>query len=70
VTCKVHVRSAMYLALVRLEAFGFEIVPTTADRAVRASLLKLKRKIPYVDAFGAELTAESPEHFLVAQILT
>ena len=36
-----------------------------AERAVRASLIKLKRKIPYVDAFGVELAAESPDRILV-----
>ncbi|MBZ5652917.1 MAG: PIN domain-containing protein [Acidobacteriia bacterium] len=65
VTCKTHGRSAMDLALSRLEAFGLEIVPATAERAVRASLIKLKRKIPYVDAFGAELSADSADHVLV-----
>jgi predicted nucleic acid-binding protein len=65
VTCKVRGRSAMDLALTRLEAFGFHIVPAGAERAVRASLIKLKRKIPYVDAFGVELAADSPDHVLV-----
>jgi len=65
VTCKVHGRSAMDLALARLEAFGFEIVPATAEPAVRAALVKLKTKIPYVDAFGVELTAESSDYLLV-----
>ncbi len=65
VTCKVRGRSAMDLALARLEAFGFEIVPASAERAVRASLIKLKRAIPYVDAFGVELAAESPDRILV-----
>ena len=65
VTCKTHGRSAMDLVLSRLEAFGLEIVPATAERAVRASLIKLKRKIPYVDAFGAELAADSADHVLV-----
>lgn len=65
VTCKVRGRSAMDLALARLEAFGFHIVPAGAERAVRASLIKLKRKIPYVDAFGVELATDSPDHVLV-----
>ena len=65
VTCKVRGRSAMDLALERLEAFGLEIVPATAERAVRTSLIKLKRKIPYLDAFGVELAADSPDHVLV-----
>ena len=49
----------------RLEAFGFEIAPVNPERAVRASLIKLKRKIPYVDAFGVELAAESSDRILV-----
>ncbi len=65
VTCKVRGRSAMNLALARLDAFGFEIVAATAERALRASLIKLKRMIPYVDAFGVELAADSPDHVLV-----
>ena len=51
--------------LARLEAFGFEIVPVNPERAVRASLIKLNRKIPYVDAFGVELAAESSDRILV-----
>jgi predicted nucleic acid-binding protein len=65
VTCKVHGRPAMDLALARLEAFGLEVAPASAERAVRASLIKLKRKIPYGDAFGVELAADSPDHVLV-----
>lgn len=55
----------MEAALARLEAFGSEVVPASAERAVRASLIKLKRKIPYVDAFGVELAADSPDYVLV-----
>ncbi len=65
VTCKVHGRAGMDLAMSRLETFGLEIVPATAERAVRAALIKLKRSIPYVDAFGAELAADSADHVLV-----
>ena len=65
VTCKVHGRAAMDLALSRLAAFGFELVPATSERALRAALIKLKRKIPYVDAFGVELVADSSDHVLV-----
>ncbi len=64
VTCKIHGRIAMDLVLARLETFGLEIVPATAERAVRASLIKLNKGIPYVDAFGAEL-AGSADHVLV-----
>jgi predicted nucleic acid-binding protein len=65
VTCKVHGRSIMERVLARLEAFGLEIVPVNPERAVRASLIKLKRRIPYVDAFGVELAAESSDRILV-----
>lgn len=65
ITCKVHGKAAMELVLARLEAFGFLAVPADADRAVRASLIKLKRNVPYADAFGIELVAESPDRCLV-----
>jgi predicted nucleic acid-binding protein len=65
ITCKFHGRQAMDLALSRLHAFGLAIVSADADRAVRASLVNLKRGIPYVDAFGVELAADSGERVLV-----
>ena len=55
----------MDLVLSRLEAFGLDIVPASGERAVRASLIKLKRKIPYVDCFGLELAGDSSDHILV-----
>ena len=64
VTCKFHGRAVMDSVLARLEAFGLEIVPATGERAVRASLIKLKRRVPYVDAFGAELV-DAADHVLV-----
>jgi predicted nucleic acid-binding protein len=65
ITCKIHGRQGMDLALSRLNAFGLEIVSADADRAVRAALVKLKRGIPYVDAFGVELAAESADRVFV-----
>jgi len=65
VTCKLRGRSAMVSALGRLEAFGFEVVSATAERAVRAALIKLDGKIPYVDSFGVELASTSPDYVLV-----
>ncbi len=65
VTCKLRGRSAMDFTLARLEAFGFELVPATGERAVRASLIKLKGKIPYVDSFGVELASTSSDCVLV-----
>jgi len=40
-------------------------VPATSERAVGAALIKLNRKIPYVDAFGVELEASSSGQVLV-----
>ena len=65
ITCKIHGGQAMDLALSRLSAFGFQVLPADADRAVRAALVKLRRKLPYVDAFGLELTAEASERVFV-----
>ena len=42
-----------------------EIVPASADRAVRAALLKLEKKIGYADAFALELALGSQEHVLL-----
>ncbi len=61
ITCKLHGRSAMELVLSRLTSFGIPIIAADADRAVRSSLIKLKRQIPYVDAFGIELASDSRE---------
>lgn len=65
VTCKVHGQAAVDLVLSRLLAFSFEFVPITPERAVRAALIKVSRKIPYADAFGVELAADSSTHVLI-----
>jgi predicted nucleic acid-binding protein len=65
ITRKLHGAQGMDLALSRLSAFGFRIVAADADRSVRAALIKVKRQIPYVDAFGVELTAEARGGVLV-----
>ena len=65
ISCKAHGKQAMELALSRLHAFGLEVVPADADRAIRASLVKLKRGISYVDAFGVELAADSADRVFV-----
>ena len=65
ITCKIHGQAAVDLVLSRLLAFTLELVPATPDRAVRAALIKVSRKIPYADAFGVELAAESADHILV-----
>jgi len=65
ITCKIHGQAAVELVLSRLLAFGMEIVPVAPERAVRAALIKVGRKIPYADAFGVELASESSDHVLV-----
>lgn len=65
ITAKIRGTSAMELVVARLSAFSFEVVPADAERAVRASLIKLKRQIPYVDAFGVELAAEERDRVFV-----
>ena len=65
ITCKAHGRDVMEFVLSRLSAFAFEVVPADAERALRAALIKLKRQIPYVDAFGLELAAESSDRIFV-----
>lgn len=42
-----------------------EIVPASAEQAVRAADLKVDRKISYADAFALELAMLSTEHVLV-----
>jgi predicted nucleic acid-binding protein len=65
VTCEAHGREAVDLVVSRLYSFGLEIVPATAERALRAALIKVRRKISYADAFGVELVSNAPEHVLV-----
>jgi predicted nucleic acid-binding protein len=65
ITCKLHGKSAMELVLARLSAFGLQIVPVDGDRAVSAALIKLKTRIPYVDAFGVAVASESHDRVLV-----
>jgi predicted nucleic acid-binding protein len=62
---KGHGHEAMNRALSRLLSFGIEIVPVSAQRAVRAALIKVRRKILYADAFDVELASDSPEHVLL-----
>lgn len=65
VTCKAHGREAVDLVLSRLFSFGLYVVPVTGERALRAALIKLRRKISYADAFGVELVSSEPDHVLV-----
>lgn len=65
ISCKAHGKQAMEMLLSRLSAFGLQVVAADGDRAVRASLIKIKRDLPYVDAFGIELAGDSGEHVFV-----
>jgi predicted nucleic acid-binding protein len=65
ITCKAHAKQAMELVLSRLSAFGLQVVAADGDRAVRASLIKIKRNLPYVDAFGVELAGDSGDRVFV-----
>lgn len=64
-TCKQRGTGAMNLALSKLSGFGIDVVAADAERAVRAALVKLKRNVPYVDAFGVELAADSSDRVFV-----
>jgi PIN domain nuclease of toxin-antitoxin system len=63
--CKQRGTKRMGLVLSRLSALGVQVIAVDADRAVRAALIELKTALPYVGAFGVELTAESRERILV-----
>lgn len=65
-TCKRRGAVAMNLALSRLAGFGIDVVSADANRAVRAALVKLKRNVPYVDAFGVELADSQDRVFVTA----
>ena len=42
-----------------------QIVPATAERAVRAAALKVDRNLAYADGFAVDLAMDSPDHVLV-----
>jgi PIN domain nuclease of toxin-antitoxin system len=56
---------AMEAVMSRLGAFGIAVVSVDAHRAVRAALIKSRTAIPYVDAFGVELSKDSAESVFV-----
>jgi predicted nucleic acid-binding protein len=62
---KRHGAAGMGAALSRLSAFGLEVVPVSAERAVNSAVIKQERKIPYADAFGVDLAGDSADHVLV-----
>jgi predicted nucleic acid-binding protein len=52
-------------ALEDLDLFKIRIEPLTAERAVRAAVIKEDRKFPYADAIALELGMEIPGSILV-----
>ena len=65
---KLHLRHSPEIASnrsSRLLRKRLEIIPATAERAVRAAILKVTHKIPYADAFGVELAGDSTNHILI-----
>jgi PIN domain nuclease of toxin-antitoxin system len=64
-SCKMRGKQGMDLVISRLSAFGIEVITVDGDQAVGAALFKLKRHIPYVDAFGIELTAGTEDSVFV-----
>jgi predicted nucleic acid-binding protein len=65
ITCRLYGRREMEQVLSRLTSFGLRVATADAERSVRAALIKLERKLPYVDAFGVELAAEGRDRILV-----
>lgn len=57
--------SAQKRILERLVLLEIEIVPASAERAVRAAELRVDRKLAYADAFALDLAMESHDHVLV-----
>jgi predicted nucleic acid-binding protein len=57
--------SAQQRILERLALLELEIVPASAERAVRAAELRVDRKLAYADAFALDLAMESHDHVLV-----
>ena len=53
------------VTMAALLTLGIEIVPATAERAVRSGQIKGRLSIPYADAFGVELASDSPAHLLI-----
>ncbi len=61
-----HGRQGLNRILARLNLFAFEIVPVDSERAVRAAVIKIEVKIPYVDALGVELARSENCIFVTA----
>ena len=62
---KRHGPGAAAAALHALQDAKVDVIPATADRAVRSAEIKYRYKIPYADAFGVELASDTPDHILI-----
>lgn len=62
---KSHGSNMVAIVMSRLTGFNFDLISISADRAVRAAMLKTDKKISYIDAFGIEFAASSPDHVFV-----
>ena len=62
---KSHGVQNFHSTLSQLSAMGLEVIPASGERAVNSALIKVKRKIPYADAFGVELAASTLNCVLV-----
>lgn len=62
---KTHGDAPCNAALSRLAGIGIEVVPASAERAVRSAFIKARRKIPYADAFVVEIAMDEPNCLLV-----
>jgi ribonuclease VapC len=63
---KRHGPDAAAAVLHALQDAKIDVIPATADRAVRSAEIKYRYKIPYADAFGVELASDTPDHVLIS----
>ena len=60
-----HGESRLAYWMQKLLSLEMEIVPATAERAVRSARIQARLRIPYADAFGVELASDSANHVFV-----
>jgi len=65
IICKLQGEQFVFPVLARLTAFGWEVIPATAERAVRSGVIKAQLKIPYADAFAVDLAMDSSDHVML-----
>jgi len=65
ITYKLYGKGEMEQVLLRLGAFGLQVVAADGVSAVRAALIKADTGLPYLDAFGVELAARELNRVLV-----